>query len=215
MVSNCFIVLLFCAYQMEGMLITWMISSNAHQEMITFLLHAVQIESPGIKPKYIMSDKDHAQMNSIQLVYPESQLLLCWWHVLHAWQQHFVTLQHPEPWSLLKAWVWITDQAAIDMQWEAIKHVAPASVIWYLETNWWAEQNLWSVVNCRDWSVLKLSDMNMLVEAKVQHFIIKQPIKLSILSWHHCHESIALVAQLVWSRHCLDQWANKFQVHFT
>src|ERR1700720_1168647 len=86
-----FIVLLFRAYQMEGMPIAWMISSNAHQETITFLLHAVQIGSPEIKPKRIMSDKDRAQMNSIQVVYPESQLLLCWWHVLHAWQQHFVT----------------------------------------------------------------------------------------------------------------------------
>lgn len=82
-----------------------MISSNAQQETLTFLLRSVRAASPGIAPKRIMSDKDRAQMNAIQLVYPDSQLLLCWWHVLHAWQKHFVTSQHPKLWALLKAWV--------------------------------------------------------------------------------------------------------------
>jgi hypothetical protein len=76
-----------------------------HIKTMTFLLHSVRAANPGIKPKRIMSDKDQAQMNEIWVVYPESQLLLCWWHVLHAWQQHFVTSQHPKLWDLLKAWI--------------------------------------------------------------------------------------------------------------
>ncbi|KAF8170157.1 hypothetical protein BJ912DRAFT_997691 [Pholiota molesta] len=44
-------------------------------------------------------------MNSIQLVYPKATLFLCWWHVLHAWQQHFVTSSFPELWDLLKKWI--------------------------------------------------------------------------------------------------------------
>src|SRR3954451_5044644 len=142
-----------------------MISSNAHQETLTFLLRKLRDGNPDVKPKRIMSDKDRAQMNSVRLVYPESQLLLCWWHVLHAWQQHFVTSQHPELWKLLKAWVRITDQEGFDRQWEAIKNVAPASVIQYLEMEWWGDRTLWAAITRKDRSVFELSDTNMLVEA--------------------------------------------------
>jgi hypothetical protein len=150
---------------LSGMPIAWMVSSNAHQETLTFLLRTIRASNPEIRPKRIMSDKDRAQMNSIRLIYPESKLLLCWWHVLHAWQQHFVTSQHPELWALLKAWVRITDQETFDKQWQAIKEIAPASVVRYLEMEWCVDTSLWSAVACKDCSVLELSDTNMLVEA--------------------------------------------------
>src|ERR1700730_7661632 len=148
-----------------GMLNAWMITSNVQQETLTFFPQTVRARNGNVKLKWIMSDKDHAQMNSIRLIYPESQLLLCWWHVLHTWQQYFVTSHHPELWSLLKAWVRITNQETFDRQWECIKALAPASVTQYLETEWWAEQDLWSAVIWKDCSVLELSDTNMLVEA--------------------------------------------------
>ena len=142
-----------------------MISSNSQQETLTFLLRTVRNDNPDVKPKYIMSDKDRAQMNAVQCIYPASRLLLCWWHVLHAWQQYFVISQHPKLWELLKAWVRITDPEAFDRQWELIKEIAPPSVRQYLETEWWAERDLWSAVSRRDRSVYELSDTNMLVEA--------------------------------------------------
>jgi hypothetical protein len=83
-----------------------------------------------------MSDFDWCQLNSISRRYPKARLFLCWWHVLHAWQHHFVTQYYPELWELLKRWIRITDQAEFDACWEEIQTLAPASVIEYLQTYW-------------------------------------------------------------------------------
>jgi hypothetical protein len=144
--------------------IAWMVSSNGQQETMMFLLLKLWARNPDVKPKWIMSDKDRAQINSVEFVYPEAQPLLCWWHVLHAWQQHFVTSQHPELWALLKKWIRTTEQDAFDRQWDAIKQIAPASIIQYLETEWWEDRNLWSVISRKGRSILELGDTNMLVE---------------------------------------------------
>jgi hypothetical protein len=114
-----------------------------------------------------MSDKNYPQMNSVRRVYPESRLLLCWWHVLHAWQQHFVTSHYPELWDLLKGWIRLTEEATFEQQWEKIKKIAPESVVTYLTKEWLGDRDLWSAVARKGRSVLELGDTNMLVEAYV------------------------------------------------
>lgn len=82
-----------------------MISSNATEVTIDYFLATLWKQNPDIIPAKFMSDNDKAQLNAIRHRYPESQLFLCWWHVLHAWQEHFVTNHFPELWDLLKGWV--------------------------------------------------------------------------------------------------------------
>ena len=140
-----------------------MISSNAQQETISFFLQTLKSRNPTI-PAWFMTDKDKGQINSIALVYPDANILLCWWHVLHAWQQHFVTAHHPELWDLLKKWVRLTDENDFDMQWEKIKKIAPPSVIKYLEKDWLPDRNMWSAVARSGRKVWELGDTNMLLE---------------------------------------------------
>jgi hypothetical protein len=147
--------------------VAWMISSNATKDTVTFFLMRLWIASPDVILKRVMSDKDRAQMNSVKQVYPESHLLLCWWHVLHAWQQHFVTAHHPELWALLKAWVRLTDDSLFERQWEKIRQIAPESVVQYLENEWMGDRHLWSAVSRKGRSVLELGDTNMLVETYI------------------------------------------------
>jgi hypothetical protein len=149
----------------SGMPVAWMISSNATEGTITYFLSQLRARHPDVKPKWVMSDKDRAQMNSVQQIFPESQLRLCWWHVLHAWQQHFVTAHYPTLWILLKQWVRLTDQAEFDKRWEDIKAVVPVSLIAYLEKEWLGDRDLWSAVFRKGRSILELGDTNMLVEA--------------------------------------------------
>jgi hypothetical protein len=85
-----------------GMPVMWMVSSNAKEATVTFFLMNLKKRSPGVNPKWIMSDKDWAQMNTIQSIYPSATLLLCWWHVFHAWHQHFVMQHYLELWELMK-----------------------------------------------------------------------------------------------------------------
>ena len=53
----------------------------------------------------IMTDRDQAQINAIENVYPDSQTLLCLWHVLCALRSHFVTEQFQALWAKIKYWV--------------------------------------------------------------------------------------------------------------
>jgi len=157
----------------HGMPAAWMISSNGTEGTINFFLQSIRTRNLTVIPEYFMSDKDHAQMNAIKRQYPKSAILLCWWHVLHAWQQHFVIIAYPEVWDLLKKWIRVTHRAEFWQQWERIKILAPESVIEYLQTYWMGDENikLWSAIYRADRNVFQLCDTNMLVEA--WHHLLK------------------------------------------
>jgi hypothetical protein len=63
---------------------------NTTQETVVFFLQLTRNQSPSVIPRWIMSDRDLAQIAACSTCYLESTVLLCWWHVLHAWQRHFV-----------------------------------------------------------------------------------------------------------------------------
>jgi MULE transposase domain len=151
----------------------WMISSNGTEDTINFFLKSIRTQSPSVFPEIFMSDKDHAQMNAIRCQYPKAALFLCWWHVLHAWRQHFVTTSYPELWELLKKWIRIEDQTEFWEYWAEIKALAPASVIQYFETYWLQGDNiqLWSAIYRKERTVFQECDTNMLVEA--WHHLLK------------------------------------------
>ena len=88
-----------------------MISSNAKEVTINYYLATLWKRNLKVIPKKIMSDFDWVQINSVRLWYTESQLLLCWWHVLHAWQQHIIISHYRELWELLKKWIRLTEES--------------------------------------------------------------------------------------------------------
>ena len=71
--------------------------------MIAFFLKWIKDASPSVQPGIIMTDCNQAQIMALQSIYPQSQVLLCTWHVLHAMQSHFATNQFPELWDKVKA----------------------------------------------------------------------------------------------------------------
>ena len=158
------IVYLLIDIYMLGMPAAWMISSNAQEETIDYFLHSIRKQNPNVIPIRFMSDKDRGQMNAVRRRYPESLLLLCWWHVLHAWQQHFMTTHYPELWDLLKEWVCMTDRAEFDQCWIQIQKIAPASIVGYFQDNWIGDVKLWFAVYRQDRTIFEQSDTNMLVE---------------------------------------------------
>lgn len=108
-------------------------------------------------------------MLHIILCYPESEIWLCWWHVLHAWQQHFVISQNKLLllWEKLKALIRIKHQTDLEAALEEIKDLAPPRFWDYLVKYWLPQQflSMGSAVYRRNRGIYLLSDTNMLVEA--------------------------------------------------
>ena len=65
-----------------GIPVAWMIASNGTTNTIAFFVHWVRDASLAVQPAVIMTDHDHAQINMLKAIYPDSQILLCKWHVL-------------------------------------------------------------------------------------------------------------------------------------
>lgn len=153
-----------------GMPIVWMIASNATEAMIDYFLATLQAKNPDVIPKFLMTDFDKGQINAARCCYPESQLLLCWWHVAHAWQQHFVTAHYKNLWTELKKWYRLTTKAEFDACWEKIQALALESIIDYISQHWLPHVHLWSAMYREGRTVFEQCDTNMLVEVYVCHF---------------------------------------------
>lgn len=149
-----------------GCLVAWMVSSNATEATIGFFLATLRSANPSVIMSRIMTDFDWAQINMITKHYPEAQIFLCWWHVLHAWQQHITISHYPELCKLLKEWVHVTDTAGFDKFWVDIQALAPASFLKYLVTYWLTPvvKAMWSARERTSRTIFQLSDTNMLVE---------------------------------------------------
>jgi hypothetical protein len=113
-----------------------------------------------------MSDFDWAQINACHAAY-DTCILLCWWHVLHAWQQHFHISDNAELWSLLKKWIRIDNETDFKTVWARIQQIVPAGFTEYLKETWLKDNvvRMWSGVYRTRRDILTFCDTNMLVEA--------------------------------------------------
>ncbi|KAE9408555.1 hypothetical protein BT96DRAFT_807629, partial [Gymnopus androsaceus JB14] len=152
--------------------IAWMISNSGTKVTLTYFLQLVRLRNPKIIPHIVMTDRDHAQINAVRQAYWEAMILLCWWHVLHAWQQHFHIPDHPELWEQLKSWIHIRDRAKFTSAWQeisrrAVEEFANSTFYNYLCSNWGADQivKIWSAVFRIDHLILEDCNNNMLIEA--------------------------------------------------
>jgi hypothetical protein len=154
----------FCSI---GVPVMWMLSSSGTEVTISLFLNFVKVQSPGITPGIIMSDRDQVQMNAIKAVYPGSTLLLCWWHVLHTMQMHFHTEEFPELWERVCELVKTSDQSRFDALWGLIQTdpSSPQSFVDYLKHNWMTILPLWAGVSRKNQLIYQEGDTNMLIEA--------------------------------------------------
>ncbi|KAJ7716040.1 hypothetical protein DFH07DRAFT_762575 [Mycena maculata] len=148
-----------------------MISSDATEVTVDWFFVTFRQLNWEVIPLRIMCGHDRATMNVVWRRFIESQLLLCWWHVPHAWQKHFCIAHYPELWAEMKCWFRITDPDEFLVCWARIQELAPESVVTYLVRTWLVDKELWSAIYRQDRNIFELSDTNMLVE--VWHHILK------------------------------------------
>ncbi len=72
-----------------------MLALNGTTAMIVFFLGWVRDASLSVQPTVIMTDHDQAQINTLEVIYLQSTVNLCTWHVLHVMRSHFNTNQYP------------------------------------------------------------------------------------------------------------------------
>jgi hypothetical protein len=144
-----------------------MLSSNATTDTIAFFVNWVKEASPDVRPKIIMTDRDQAQIKALGMVYPESRILLCLWHVLRAFRAHFVTEMFESLWDKVKRWVKTEDRAEFNAIWEEISTDpnVPKSFVEYLKANWISNSDMWTISTRTERSILEEGDTNMLIEA--------------------------------------------------
>lgn len=144
-----------------------MLASYGTEETIAYFLFLLRMANPLTIPWRWMSDRDLAQINAIVLRYPESLVWLCWWHVLHAWQQHFVISQHELLWTKLKGLVRIEEYEQFMAAIDEIRSLAPEHFWDYFAKNWLTEKfvPMWSAIYRCARGIHLLSDTNMLLEA--------------------------------------------------
>ena len=105
----------------------------------------------------------------MKMTYPSSCVSYCWWHVLRAIRTHFITLEFPELWDLIKRWVQTPDQYEFDTMWEDLQsnESIPKSMAQYLAWEWVPCKEMWSAVYCQKWTIHQEGDTDMLLEVCV------------------------------------------------
>jgi hypothetical protein len=113
-----------------------------------------------------MTDRDQAQITALEVVFPESRITLCRWHVLRAIQTHFRTDQFPELWVLVKKLVLTPDVGEFLTIWDKISTdpAFPHSFVEYFSSNWLTVVHMWSPATRKGQSIFVESDTNMLLE---------------------------------------------------
>jgi hypothetical protein len=150
-----------------------MVHNEATTAALALFLRLIRINNPGIIPQFVMTDKDVAQINAILLVFEDVDVvvLLCWWHVLHAWRKHFSTAAYPRLWSTLKTWLQEDNEADFWATWAQIQAMGPdeclRSVKQYLHAEWLNAKFLpmWAAWARTQRYITEQSDTNMLVKA--------------------------------------------------
>jgi len=156
-----------------GIPVAWMLVSNGTTDTIAFFVGWVRDTSLAVQPVVIMTDRDRAQINALRIVYSDSQILLCKWHVLRAIRSHFNTNEFPDLWAKVKAFVNASESADFARLWVEISNdpSVPQSFVQYMRAEWIPEAKMWSMVMRKNRSILEEGDTNMLLEAYVFHFL--------------------------------------------
>ena len=150
-----------------GVPVAFMLTTSGTEATIHFFLNFVKVRSLEITPAIVMSDRDQAQLNAVKAIYPESTLLLCWWHVLRAMRMHFRTEEFPKLWEHVREWVKTPDQSKFDSWWDEMQTdpAVPLSFLDYLKVNWMPIVHMWSGSARKNRMIFQEGDTNMLIES--------------------------------------------------
>ena len=147
--------------------VTWMITTSCTEVTIKFFFNFIKVRSLEITPVIVMSYCDQTQLNAISAVYPDSTVLLCWWHVLHTMQMHFWTEEISKLWDHISEWGKTPDQSKFESWWADMQTdpSVPLSFIDYLKTNWMLIVHMWAGSAQQNHMIFQEGNTNMLIKS--------------------------------------------------
>jgi len=169
-----------------------MLVSNGTKDIISFFLCWVRDRSPAISLAMIMTNRDLVQIGALKIVYPDSRIFLCKWHVLCAMRTHFNASEFPELWTKVKALVSTSDEEEFNKLWSEILNdpKGPKSFVEYMALQWISNKEMWSLVYRKDQSIFEEGDTNMLIEALVVLLIsLDWVLTCDLIRYHHVLKS--------------------------
>ena len=151
----------------QGIPVAFLISSDGKTETVTRFLAAFKSICPSVGT--FMTDNDDAEINAIQMVFPESNHLLCWWHVLKAWKQKLRQIGCVSDdilfWEKLVAFLKSSNN--FEEEYNKIIQIASPQFANYLETHWYKMKEKWAYSFRMDIPMFKFSNTNMLIETNI------------------------------------------------
>ena len=103
------------------------------------------------------------------VVYLDSQIFLCKWHILRAMRTHFNAFEFSELWTKVRALVSTPDKEEFNKLWSEILNdpKCPKSFAEYMALQWISNKEMWSLVYRKNQSIFEEGDTNMLIKALV------------------------------------------------
>ena len=143
-----------------------MISSSTTSSVIAAWLQSIKMQCPAICPEYFMSDNDSAEHKAINDVYPDSRILLCWWHVIKDWKRkiHGVVPKNEQDALFQKLKFLLTTSRDFEVDVKIVQQLANPEFNLYFERTWLPKKDLWAFEFRQDRSILQSSNTNMLIE---------------------------------------------------
>lgn len=149
----------------QGIPVAFLISSDGKTETLTKFLTAFKSICPTVGT--FMTDNDEAEINAIRNVFPESNHLLCWWHVLKAWKEKLrqVGCGSDDPLFWEKLVAFLKSSNNFDEEYNKIVEISSPQFAKYLDTYWVNMKEKWAHSFRMNIPMFKQSNTNMLIES--------------------------------------------------
>jgi transposase-like protein len=112
-----------------------MLASNGEEATFRYFFRTFRARN-SVSPAVILSDRDQAQIKALSEFFPNSEILLCWWHVMHDFHGHLDTAHWKTAKPVLRSMMRAKTPEEHEKYWEEIKRITTPHFITYMETTW-------------------------------------------------------------------------------
>ena len=145
--------------------IAFLITSDGRMDTLKIFLNEFKKIYPWVGT--FMTDNDDAEIGAIEAVYPESNHLLCWWHILRNWRIRLLQPQNisNDPNFKTKLFDLLMNSNDFEADFEQLLSIASPEFSKYLQTFLYPKREKWAHQFRKYIKMYKSTNSNMLIES--------------------------------------------------